>query len=187
MSKHIQVGILLYILLLWGCGTQDSKLLSAEQIEKELSGLAPAQGRVRMMIGGKRFYDEASVFKNYIIATDTTLRTSLTDQFASNTIVDLYSATPIKSYPHILRIVKGNIPIGSADYGEVLVGKLNKEDNKLGEGYMLSEGTITIQERSPERLIILLEGQLVKPGSAHIRENFVPVNGYIIINKPVYE
>lgn len=178
--KYI-IGVCFIAAIFIGCKKSDEKF-DINQIKKESELLKGGYAHVTLNIENQTFYESNSTFKTVSFEiNDDIVKISLLDSNQSNVIIDIQNAN-IKENKE-----KEFIKLGSDDYTkpesvQFMVGKLVKVGSTFkADGFMFENGKIKIEYFSENLVIVSINGFVIKPGQAYIKENFLPINGYLAI------
>ncbi len=182
--KNIIYLILIGVWLNTACTNTEKVDMAALSAKAEK--LQDGDAAVEMIINHKSFYTSNLSFNTQVRVLPQSFKASLMDSTKGNIELEFIKKDWYQNNPISFSLV--NITLGqfSADQVIFMIGKLVNDATQVGEGYLLTEGKIKITELSKKRIIIELEGNLNKPGDATIPENYVPITGAIIINKPKF-
>ncbi|MEA5259784.1 hypothetical protein VB264_18450 [Arcicella aquatica] len=152
---------------------------SADKREEEIyQSLKNNQSKFIFKLNGANFYQAESVFTGHLEIVERSFTINFFDQFEGNTMIhfsgiDWYKGRPIK------------IPIKLASsYSNVMFGRIKDKANKLGEGYLMSEGTITFKSLTKEKIIIKIEGKAKKYPKIDIDSPTYDVQGLVVCKQP---
>lgn len=166
------------IIIIFFCGALlacDSGV-NTEEILKSLNG---GEGKILIKIDGKEYYPKESIFKGELTVLEGFFRTSLFDQFESNVVIAFggdkwYANKPIKK----------QIFIDNQVAASVMIGKLINKEKQLGEGFLMTEGEITVMSLSEEKFVMRFEGKVGKYDVQREPEKWNALEGWIIIKNP---
>lgn len=158
-----------------------SSCTSSGDNNKLYQHLGDNQAKVVYKIDGKEFYPQESIFKGEVSVSDKLLSITLIDQFDGRSIIsfggdDWYLSIPSK---------KDVFSDDQVNAG-VKMGKLTDREKMVGEGLIMSEGTLTLQEFSKEKIVIKIQGKVGKYSDFEEPTEFKNFDGTIIYKKPVY-
>lgn len=180
---------LLIALVLICCACTDSKkneAIDVETLRKEAEGLQAGKSLAKIDINNKIFYDKNLPFNTQVRVLPQSFKASLMDTEKGNIELEFIKNNWHENTPIQFSLTNTTLGQPPADQVIFMVGKLINSAAQVGEGYLLAEGKIALKELSKKRIIIQIEGFLTKPGDATIVENYVPISGYIIVNKPKF-
>ncbi|MCU0323660.1 MAG: hypothetical protein MUF45_00195 [Spirosomaceae bacterium] len=152
---------------------------SSVNTEAVLASLKEREGKILIKIDGKEYYPKSSIFKGELTVLDGFFRTSLFDQFESNVVIAFGGEKWYETKP-----IKKQVFIDNQVAASVMIGKLINKEKQLGEGFLMTEGEITVMSISEEKFIMRFEGKLGKFDVQREPEKWNVVEGWVIIKKP---
>ena len=184
MNKKIIYLIFITLLINYSC--QKNSKIDLEALSKQAELLKDGDATVQMSINHQDFFVTDLPFNTQVRILPQSFKASLMDSTKSNIEIELIKHNCKKTTP--LSYTLTNTPFGNpmVDQAIFMVGKLLNEASQIGEGYILAEGKIEIKELTKARIILELEGNLTKPGVATVPENYVPIQGAIVIKRPKF-
>ncbi|MCF2444437.1 hypothetical protein L0657_10765 [Dyadobacter sp. CY345] len=149
--------------------------------DKMYGQLGENQAKAIYKIDGKEFYPPESIFKGEVSVSDKLLSITLIDQFDGRSIVsyggdDWYLSIPSK------KDVFSNDQVNAG----VKMGKLTDREKMVGEGMILSEGTVTLQEFSKDKIVIKIQGKVGKYSDFEQPTEFKNFDGTVVYKKPAF-
>lgn len=149
--------------------------------DKMYEQLGENQAKAIYKIDGKEFYPQESIFRGEVSTSDKLLSITLIDQFDGRSIIsfggdDWYLSIPSK------KDVFSNDQVNAG----VKMGKLTNREKMIGEGMILSEGTMTLEEFSKDKIVIKVQGKVGKYSDFEQPTEFKNFDGTIIYKKPVF-
>ncbi|OIN56502.1 hypothetical protein [Arsenicibacter rosenii] len=164
--------VLALLLLLAGC-------TSDPDVDTIYTSLKPDQAKILLSIDAKPFYTDETVFTGSIMVNPTGFRANLTDEKQSNIIITFSSTDWYKSHPaHV------PVTIDNPGAASILIGKLVDPINKIGEGYLMTDGQIYIESFNRDRAVIRLEGKIARYGNQNQPSTWNTVKGIIVYRQP---
>jgi hypothetical protein len=164
----------------------DTQKIDLEKAVKEADKLQPGESFVKITVNDKNFYDKNLAFNTQVQLFPQSFKASLMDAEKGNIELDFIKKNWNDNNPIQFSLTNTTLGQASVDQVIFMIGKIVNSTSQIGEGYLLAEGKIVIKELSKKRIIIQIEGFLTKPGDATVVENYVPVSGCIIVNKPIF-
>lgn len=144
-----------------------------------LQSLKDKQTKAIIKIDGKNFYPSQSIFQGSIEARDNSFRLNITDQFDSNIILEFTADNWYKIKP-----IKRQIFLDNQIAASVMIGKLRDKVKRIGDGYLMTEGEISIESFSKEKCAIRLKGKIGKYEFMREPVKWNRLEGIIIFKKP---
>ncbi len=175
IHRTMKLSFLLMGLLagwLAGCRTEAS-------VDELYASLKPGQARVQIQLDGANFYPAESQFSGQVDVYDTYMRLNLFDQFDSNIIVAFSGSDWYKEKP-----IRRQVFLDNQVAGSVMIGRLIDKANRRGEGYLMTDGTITVESLSDNKLVMRLTGKAGKYEFQRIPTKWITVQGLIVIRNP---
>lgn len=148
-------------------------------VEEVYSSLKPGQGKVSIQLDNNAFYPAESLFSGQVDVFDTFFRLNLSDQFESNIIVSFSGDGWYKTKP-----IKQPVFIDNQVVASVMIGRLTDKINRRGEGFLMTDGEITIEALSDTKLVLRLTGKVGKYAFQRTPSKWNTVTGLIVIKDP---
>lgn len=141
--------------------------------------LKDGEAHFAIQLDGQPFYPDNSRFKGEVTAATDRFRLNITDQYESNVIVTLDTQGLFDKKP-----VQRTIDIQHQTAGSVLIGRIQDKARRTGEGWLMTEGTLTIEALSDERLVIRLNGKASNFNTLQNRDSYRPLTGLLVYRRP---
>jgi len=143
--------------------------------------LGENEAKVIYKIDGKEFYPQESIFKGEVNASDKLLSITFIDQFDGRSIIsfggdDWYLAIPSK------KEVFSNDQINAG----VKMGKLTDREKMIGEAFIMTDGAVTLEAFSKEKIIMTIHGKVGKYSDFEQPTEFKKFDATIIYKKPAF-
>lgn len=151
-----------------------------KEYTEEFKLLRPGEARIAVHIDKESFYPEESIFKGEISIFDTFFRLNVFDQFESNVVISFGGQNWYKEKP-----IRKQVFIDNQVAASVLIGKLEKDDHTRGIGYLMTEGEITVDALSEERMIMHLKGKAGRYEVQKEPDKWNDLDVTILYKKPV--
>ena len=184
MNKKIIYLIFITLLINYSC--QKNSKIDLEALSKQAELLKDGDATVQMFINHQDFFVTDLPFNTQVRILPQSFKASLMDSTKSNIEIELIKNNWNKTTPISFTLTNTTLGNPMVDQAIFMVGKLLNEASQIGEGYILAEGKIEIKELTKARIILELEGNLTKPGVATVPENYVPIQGAIVIKRPKF-
>ncbi|MBB6003344.1 hypothetical protein [Arcicella rosea] len=152
---------------------------SSENTEMILSKLKDGQAKAIITIQDTLFYQSESVFTGDIEIFPTSFRLNISDQYEGNLVVSFITEKWSKDMPIVKQVFAEN-PIASS----AMVGKIKDKKLRIGIGYLMTSGEITITQLNNEKCIINLRGTIAKYHEQQDATKWKEFKGSIIYKKP---
>ena len=143
--------------------------------------LGDNQAKVVYKIDGKEFYPQESIFRGDVNASDKLLSITLIDQFDGRSIVsfggdDWYLSIPSK------KEVFSDDQVNAG----VKMGKLIDKQKMIGEAFIMTDGAVTLEEFSKDKMILSIKGKVGKYSDFEQPTEFKKFDATIVYKKPVF-
>ncbi|MEA5405555.1 hypothetical protein VB776_21625 [Arcicella sp. DC2W] len=152
---------------------------SSEDTEMILSKLEDGHAKALITIQDTLFYQSESIFTGDIEIYPTSFRLNVTDQYEGNLVVSFITEKWTKDMPIVKQVFAEN-PIVSS----VMIGKIKDKKLRLGIGYLMTGGEITVTDLNKEKCIISLRGTIAKYHEQQDSSKWKEFKGTIIYKKP---
>ena len=116
--------------------------------------LKPGEAQFIVTMDGEPFYKEDSRFRGEVTVTPVSARLNLFDQYESNTIITLSGSDLFAKRPIVRAISLDNQSLGS-----IMIGRVRDKVQRTGDGFFMTDGTLTIDHLSEEKIVIRLSGK----------------------------
>jgi hypothetical protein len=179
--QMIRSGIGFYVLILisflnLGCSPNKASDEKVKQIFKELNA---NQAKVVVSFNGREFYPTESVFTGQITMSGQMLSLALTNQFEGKTMLNLGGEKWYAQDP----IVK-KVSLNDAFNASLKLGKLIDPKNMIGEGYMMTDGTIEAITFSKDQMVFKITGRVGKYSDFQQPDKYISAEGFIVYKMP---
>ncbi len=148
-------------------------------VDEIYNSLKDGQTKAIIKIDGKEFYPKESVFSSDIIADKTFFRANLFDQFESNLIISFGTERWHATKPYTLRLQETQTIEGS-----LMIGKILDKEKRTGEGYLMTEGEMTLEAFSKDKCVVIVNGKVGKFEAQSTPEKWLTVEAIIVSKKP---
>jgi hypothetical protein len=152
------------------------------QYQTIYQSLKDNQTKFVVKLDGKDFYSSESIFTGHLEMLLGSFTMSYFDQFDSNVMLHFggekwYEARPINS----------PIKLDNGYSSNVMLGKITNKEEKLGAGYLMSEGTITFKVFTKEKFVIVIEGRAKKYPKVEPTDISYDVKALIVSKNPKFD
>ena len=132
-------------------------------------------------LDGKEFYQQESVFSGEINVSDQLLSMTLVNQYEGKTIISFGGNNWYQQFPVTRELYQNNeINVG------VRMGRLIDKEKRTGEAFIMSEGKMTIEEFTRDKIIISINGKAGKYSDFKQPDSLKVLKGTIIYKRPVF-
>ena len=125
--------------------------------EKVFQQLKENQAQISYQIDNKNFYPQESIFTGEVHVSNKLLSMTLDNQFDGKTIISFGGEKWYKQVP-----VSKQLFVNNEINAGIKMGRLTNKEKMIGEAYMMSEGEMTLEEFSKDRIVISIEGKAGK-------------------------
>lgn len=144
------------------------------------SSLKNGEARIVVRMDGDDFYPENSHFKGEVTVAENSIRLNLFDQFESNVILSLTDENLFAKRP-----VQRTIEVTNQNAGSVMMGRVRDKKLRTGNGFLMSEGTVTVDSLSEQRVAIRINGMTGNFNTLNDRKTWKKLEGIIVYKRPV--
>lgn len=141
--------------------------------------LKDGEAHIDVRMDGEAFYPVDSRFRGEVTVAPNRLRLNLTDQFESNVIITLD-----KQGLYDQRPIRVPITIDNQVAGSVMIGRVRDKVNRTGDGFLMTDGTLTIDSLSERRVQIRIDGRVGNFTTMHNRGTWKRLEGLLVYRKP---
>ncbi|GAA4400323.1 hypothetical protein GCM10023187_13360 [Nibrella viscosa] len=167
-----------FLVFIWACSLSLSCARKPRPADL-LNTLPAGQAKVLITLDGQAFYPDESSFSGAIQVFDNYFRLSLFDQYEGNVVIALGGEKWYSPHP-----VKRQIFVENQLAASVLIGKLIDKEKRLGEGYLMTDGEVSVDALSEDRLVLHFSGKAGKYNVQREPEKWNQVEGTIVYKKP---
>jgi hypothetical protein len=182
----MKLFVVLSFLVLLSTSCKKNKI-DVELIKKECISLKPGFSNVKLFINNATFYDKNLPFRSFMELSENHIKGSLLDSLKGNVMLVIQKNNWPSS--NNLEFTK----ISSDDYSrpeniQLMIGKLKESEGAFqAEGYLFENGKIKFEVFTKDLIILSVSGFVIKPGNASIKENYIPITGYIAMKQITFE
>lgn len=173
--------IVIGISVLNGCSSQ-SKEEDNKQYQTIYQSLKDNQTKFVIKLDGNDFYSSESIFSGHLEMLLGSFTMSYFDQFDSNVMVHFGGQNWFKGRP-----ISSSIKLDNGYSSNVMFGKITNKEEKLGAGYLMSEGTITFKVFTKEKFVIVIEGKAKKYPKVEPSDTTYDVKAIIVSKNPKFD
>jgi len=142
--------------------------------------LRPGEAQFVVRMDGDDFYKEDSRFKGEVTVRPSSIRLNLFDQYESNTIITLGGNGLLVKRPVVQQITLNDQSLNS-----VMIGRVRDKKERTGDGFILTEGTVTIDDLSDEKIIIRFAGKTGNFNTMNNRDTWKKLEALLVYRKPL--
>lgn len=176
MKSYIYILVFIFSIF-YSCSS--SQKTDKTTIDKIYNSLKEGQTKAIVKIDGKEFYQKESIFSCDIIADNGFLRANLFDQFESNIVLNFGTERWHATKPYVLRLQKDQ-----QIEGGIMIGRIANKERRTGEGYLMTEGEITLESFSKDKCVVIVSGKVGKFEAQLTPEKWQTVEAIIVSKKP---
>ncbi|ARK10499.1 hypothetical protein A6C57_09270 [Fibrella sp. ES10-3-2-2] len=141
--------------------------------------LKPGEAQFVVRMDGDDFYKEDSRFKGEVTVRPSSIRLNLFDQYESNTIITLGGNRLLEKRP-----VDQLITLNDQSLNSVMIGRVRDKKERTGDGFILTEGTVTIDHLSDEKIVIRFAGKTGNFNTMNNRDTWKKLEALLVYRKP---
>ena len=186
MSKYIKFSLKYFIMLSIISVFSRCSLNNKEQEDKEYQtiyqSLKDNQTKFVVKLDGNDFYSSESIFSGHLEMLLGSFTMSYFDQFDSNVMIHFGSQKWYEARP-----IRVAIKLDNGFSSNVMLGKIINKEEKLGAGYLMSEGSITFKTFTKEKFVIVIEGKAKKYPKTEVSDPSYEVKAVIVSKNPKFD
>lgn len=177
-------GLFVSLWMVTSCSVSNHDL-GIDQLKDQLQDVRDGQALVRVFINNQDFYQSVEPFEAVVQTLPQLLKISLLNKKNSSNIeFEGICDSWYQRRPKRFELKNHSIGEIGGDQVVLMIGKLIQQPQLRGDGYILAQGMITLRELNQAYIVLVFEGNVVKPGQAITPENYLPTKGCILIKKP---
>ena len=148
--------------------------------EQEIyNSLKDNQSKFIFKVEGKDFYRPESIFSGHLEIVEKSFTINFFDQFDSNVMIHFggdkwYANRPIRVPLKLINNYSSTI----------MFGRIKDKAKRLGIGYLMSDGFLSIAALSKEKIIIKIEGKAKKYPEVDEDDPEYDVQAFLVCKKP---
>ena len=185
MSKCLNFSIR-YLIMLSIIGVFNSCSSNNEEDDKQYQtiyqSLKDNQTKFVVKLDGKDFYNAESIFAGHLEMLLGSFTMSYFDQFDSNVMIHFGSQKWYEGRP-----ITTTIKLDNGFSSNVMLGKITNKEEKLGAGYLMSEGSITFKVFTKEKFVIVIEGKAKKYPKTEASDPSFDIKAIIVSKNPKFD
>lgn len=186
MRKYLNFSlkylILVSIVGIFNSCSSNNKEEDDKQYQTIYQSLKDNQSKFVFKMDGNDFYKAESIFTGHLEMLEGSFTMSYFDQFDSNVMIHFggqkwYEGRPITT----------SIKLDNGYSSNVMFGQIINKDEKLGAGYLMTEGTITFKVFTKEKFVIVIEGKAKKYPKVETTDPSFNVKAMIVSKNPKFD
>lgn len=186
MSKCLNLSlkylILLSVIGIFNRCSSSNKEEEDKQYQTIYQSLKDNQSKFIFKMDGNDFYKSESIFTGHLEMLEGSFTMSYFDQFDSNVMIHFggqkwYEGRPITT----------SIKLDNGYSSNVMFGQITNKVEKLGAGYLMSEGSITFKVFTKEKFVIVIEGKAKKYPKVGATDPSFDVKAIIVSKNPKFD
>ena len=185
MSKCLNFS-LKYLIMLTIIGIFNSCSSNNEEEDKQYQtiyqSLKDGQSKFVFKMDGNNFYKTESIFMGHLEMLEGSFTMSYFDQFDSNVMIHFGGQKWYEGRP-----IKATIRLDNGYSSNVMFGRIINKAEKLGAGYLMSEGLITFKVFTKEKFVIVIEGKAKKYPKVEVSDPSYQVQATIVSKNPKFD
>ena len=171
------LAILVMISFCTACSSTEKE--QEEMCEKVYKSLKDNQSKFIIKMNGDEFYKPESIFEGHLEILEKNLTISYYDQFESNVMIHFGG-----NKWYVPRPIRIPVTLESSYSSNVMIGRMKNKAKKLGEGYLMASGFLTLKSFTKDKIIMMIEGKAKKYPKVDEASPTYDVKGYFISKKP---
>ncbi len=182
MIKHLSLSVkyLSAFLVLGVFNACSSSNKEDDQMYQTIyQSLKDNQSKFVFKLDGSDFYNAESVFNGHLEIVHNSFTINFSDQFDSNVMIHFGGYEWYKEHPVVVPIKLDN-----SYSSNVMIGRIRDKEKQLGDGYLMSEGTITIKTLTKEKIVIEIVGKAKKYPKVDATDPSFGVKGTVVCKNP---
>ena len=180
---HLLVRYLLVFLVMGIFNACSSTKKEEEPMYQTIyQSLKDNQSKFVFKLDGSDFYNAQSIFTGHLEIVHNSFTINFSDQFDSNVMIHFGGYEWYKEHPVIVPIKLDN-----SYSSNVMIGRIRDKEKQLGDGYLMSEGTITIKTLTKEKIVIEIEGKAKKYPKVDATSPSFNVKGIVVCKNPTID
>lgn len=177
---HLLVKYLLAFLIMGIFNACSSTKKEDEQMYQTIyQSLKDNQSKFVFKLNGSEFYNAESIFNGHLEIVHNSFTINFSDQFDSNVMIHFGGYEWYKEHPVVVPIKLDN-----SYSSNVMIGRIKDKEKQLGDGYLMSEGTITIKTLTKEKIVIEIVGKAKKYPKVDAESPSFDVKGVVVCKNP---
>ena len=185
MSKCLDFS-LKYLIMLIIVGVFNSCSSNNKEEDKQYQtiyqSLKDGQSKFIFKMDGNDFYKTESIFTGHLEMLEGSFTMSYFDQFDSNVMIHFGGQKWYEGRP-----IKATIKLDNGYSSNVMFGRITNKVEKLGEGYLMSEGLITFKVFTKEKFVVVIEGKAKKYPKVEVSDPSFEVKATIVCKNPKFD
>ena len=186
MSKCLNLSlkylILLSVIGIFNRCSSSNKEEEDKQYQTIYQSLKDNQSKFIFKMDGNDFYKSESIFTGHLEMLEGSFTMSYFDQFDSNVMIHFggqkwYEGRPITT----------SIKLDNGYSSNVMFGQIINKAEKLGAGYLMSEGSIIFKVFTKEKFVIVIEGKAKKYPKVEATDPSFDVKAIIVSKNPKFD
>ena len=185
MSKCLDFS-LKYLIMLIIVGVFNSCSSNNKEEDKQYQtiyqSLKDGQSKFIFKMDGNDFYKTESIFTGHLEMLEGSFTMSYFDQFDSNVMIHFGGQKWYEGRP-----IKATIKLDNGYSSNVMFGRITNKVEKLGAGYLMSEGLITFKVFTKEKFVVVIEGKAKKYPKVEVSDPSFEVKATIVCKNPKFD
>lgn len=159
--------------------SNETKSEDLKEYQTIYQSLKNNQSKFDIELNGKKFFTSESIFTGHLEIVHNSFTINFSDQYESNMMIHFGGYEWYKEHP-----VKVPIKLDNSYSSNVMIGRIKNKEEHLGEGYLMSEGLITIKAITKAKIFMLIEGKAKKYPKVDEASPSYDVKGIIVCKNP---
>ncbi|MEZ0538413.1 hypothetical protein [Fibrella arboris] len=169
---RVRILLLMTLLLINACTPKPD-------VDAIYNSLKEGEARLLVNMDGEAFYPEDSRFNGEVTISTNTIHINLFDQHESNVILSFADQTLFAKKPVVRTIMVDNQSAGS-----VMIGRVRDKKLRTGDGFLMTEGDVTVESLSEEKMVIRLLGKTGNFNTMRDPKTWKSLEGLLVYKRP---
>lgn len=148
-------------------------------VDTVYNSLNDGEARIIVSIDGDDFYKDDSRFKGEVTISPNTIHMNLFDQYESNVMLSLGDEALFAKKP-----IKRAIVVDQPSAGSVMIGRVKDKAKRTGDGFLMTEGEMTVESLSDEKIVVKLSGRTGNFNTMRDQKTWKSLEGLLVYKRP---
>lgn len=143
------------------------------------ASLKDGEAKIIVSMDGDDFYPDDSRFKGEVTISPNTIHMNLFDQYESNVMLSLGDEALFAVKP-----IKRAIVVDQPSAGSVMIGRVKDKVKRTGDGFLMTEGEMTVESLSDEKIVVRLSGKTGNFNTMRDQKTWKSLEGLLVYKRP---
>ncbi|RYF73733.1 MAG: hypothetical protein EOO39_09905 [Cytophagaceae bacterium] len=163
---------LLSVLFLCACSTQPD-------VDTVFNSLKDGEAKIIVSMDNDDFYPDDSRFNGEVTISPNTIHMNLFDQYESNVMLSLGDEALFATKP-----IKRAIVVDQPSAGSVMIGRVKDKVKRTGDGFLMTDGDMTVESLSDEKIVIRLSGKTGNFNTMRDQKTWKNLEALLVYKRP---